>query len=214
MITVPEIVEELVKTSPFLEEALSENLINLSSLARNFQPQIEERLYKDVSTSSIMMALKRLSATLKKTQKSTSKFKINDITVRSNLSELTFTNSPLLIDKITNLFDELNKDQSSFITFSHGVYETTIFASQGFENRIKDQLKTEHLKAEFKNLSSITLILPKEIIYEPGIYYNILKLLAWNGIDFVEVVSSYTELTIFLNSEKIERAFTALKKLT
>ena len=65
-----------------------------------------------------------------------------------------------------------------------------------------------------KDLSAITLILPKEAVFVPGVYYSVLKALAWEGINFVEVVSSYTELTIILQNSNVDRAFSVLKNLS
>ena len=63
-------------------------------------------------------------------------------------------------------------------------------------------------------LSAITIILPKEAVFVPGVYYSVLKALAWEGINFVEVVSSYTELTIILQNSNVDRAFSVLKNLS
>lgn len=215
MITVPEATEEIVKQSPFLEEALSEGLVNLSSLARKLKPQLEAKLYKKVSSSSIMMALKRLSPKLKRgSNKGESEIKVSDITVRSNLVEFTFENSPTLASKQERLQEEVEGEKNLLLTFTHGVYETTIFASERIEDKIEGLFRGEHLRSKFKNLSSITLILPKESVFTPGIYYNILKILAWQGINFVEVISSFTELTIFLESKEVDKAFSVLKNLS
>lgn len=64
MLTVPEATEKIVKRSRYLSEALSKDLINISSLSRYIKPEIEEMLLKKVSTSAIIMALKRLSKNL------------------------------------------------------------------------------------------------------------------------------------------------------
>lgn len=64
MITVPEATEKIIKRSRYLSEALSKDLINISSLARYIKPEIEEMLIKNVSTSAIIMSLKRLSEKL------------------------------------------------------------------------------------------------------------------------------------------------------
>ena len=61
MITIPEIVEKIVKGSPFLEEGLNKKIVNLSALARIIKPQIETALYKKIENGAIIMALKRLS---------------------------------------------------------------------------------------------------------------------------------------------------------
>ena len=54
----------------------------------------------------------------------------------------------------------------------------------------------------------------EEALEIAGVYYSILKSLAFEGINFMEVVSSFTELTIFLRSEDTEKAFGVLKKLS
>jgi hypothetical protein len=68
MITVSEAVEQIVKSSPFLEEGLSKKIVNLSSLARVIKSQVEEVTLKEVSQEAIMMALKRLSSRIKSGQ--------------------------------------------------------------------------------------------------------------------------------------------------
>lgn len=65
MVTVPEATEKIVKRSRYLSEALSKNLINISSLARYIKPEVDQILLKNVSVSSIIMSLKRLEGRLK-----------------------------------------------------------------------------------------------------------------------------------------------------
>jgi hypothetical protein len=57
MITVPEVVQDIIQKTPFLEEGLQKNIINLSSLARYIKPEVEERTFKEVGESAIVMAL-------------------------------------------------------------------------------------------------------------------------------------------------------------
>lgn len=64
MVTVPEATEKIVKRSRYLSEALSKDLINISSLARYIKPELEEMLVKSVSVSAIIMSLKRLRSKL------------------------------------------------------------------------------------------------------------------------------------------------------
>lgn len=60
MVTVPEITEKIIQRSRYLSEALSKGLINTSSLARYIKPEIERTLLKNVSLSSVVMAIRRL----------------------------------------------------------------------------------------------------------------------------------------------------------
>lgn len=216
MFTIPELVKELVLASPYLEENLSQGLINGSALARQLKPEIEKRLYRQVQLGAIVTALNRLSKKLasKSNKNNLSNLKLGDISVRSNIVEYTFVHSPTLVDKQRDFLHLIEDDKTAFVTFSQGIFETTIFASSSLESTITEVFKRENLKAKFTNLSSVTLILPKEVVYVPGVYYSILKLLAWNGINFIEVISSYTELTIFLEKNNVDKAFSALKKLS
>jgi aspartokinase len=61
MLTVPEATEKIIERSRYLSEALSKDLINISSLARYIKPELEEMVSKKISTSAIIMALKRLN---------------------------------------------------------------------------------------------------------------------------------------------------------
>lgn len=217
MITVPEVVEEIVKKSPFLEESLSRDIINLSSLAREIQPEIRDKLFKDIKPGAIVMALKRLSKKIK-TQHSDKLAvvlqNISDITVRSNILEFAFDNSPTLLKKQRKLLDKISTDKNTFLTTSQGVYETSVFISKNAAADIKKVFDGEKLRYEMEDLSAITIILPKESVFVPGVYYSVLKTLAWEGINFIEVVSSYTELTIILQNSNVDRAFSVLKKLS
>ena len=64
MKTISSIVENYIKSKPFLQSALAQGIINLTSLSRNIKPEIEEQLGKDVRNGAIVMALKRLSSEL------------------------------------------------------------------------------------------------------------------------------------------------------
>lgn len=216
MITVPEVVEELVKQSPFLEEGLALGIINYSALARQLQPQIREKLYKDIREGAIVMALKRLSGKLQSRQAPASSLlhKLSDITVRSNLIEFTFTNSPTLVEKQCRLLTEAAQEKGAFLTFTHGVFETTLIVSAGLEKEAERVFTGENLRSKIADLSSITLILPRESVSQAGVYYQILKSLAWEGISFTEVVSSLTELTVILENSQVDRAFSVLKNLS
>jgi len=75
---------------------------------------------------------------------------------------------------------------------------------------VKEIFKEEKLLSKFTNLSSITIKLPQEAVYTPGIHYSILKWLAWENINVVEEVSTFTEFTIVLEETQVDRAFSLL----
>lgn len=214
MITVPQLVENIITSSPILSESVEEGLINYSSLARKLKPEIEEKLFKKVTVGSIVMALKRLKVDAPgKNKLSSALSKITDLSMRSNLVALTFANSPSLFDNQSKLLAVASSTPNSFLTISNGIYETSIFISRNLLEQADKIFSEETAKLRTEGLSSITLILPKEAIDTPGIHYSVFKKLFSNGVNVFDTVTSFTELTIFLNSEDMEKAFEVLKKL-
>ena len=213
MITIAELLEEIISITPFLEEALADGIINLSALSRKVQPQIEKELMKQVSESAILMSLKRLLPHLEqKIKKQNPKMEAADITVRSGLSEFSFLKSPTLMDKKLKLLHELRKGPQNFVTITHGIQEMTTILNTQLEQHILDTFKGEKLLKRIDNLAAITIRLTDEMLYLPGVHYNILKQLAWQDINVIEVVSTYTEFNIILKKEQVDRAFSILLK--
>ncbi|PIQ14959.1 MAG: aspartate kinase [Flavobacteriales bacterium CG18_big_fil_WC_8_21_14_2_50_32_9] len=210
------IVEEIIKKSPFLEEALAEGLINLSSLSRQIKSEIDEELGKDVKIGAIVMALKRLSPRfdpnfqikIKKVVQ-----KLGDITVRSKITYYTFENSESLIEHQAELLRKLKGKKDIFFAFSQGVYETTIILSDSEHQDVDVLFKNEKIIQESTGLSSLTIKLPSENSDVSGIYYFILKKLAWEGINILDIISTMHEFTIIVNDENIDRAFSILKNI-
>ena len=214
MITISEIVEKIIRKTPFLEESLNKKIINLSALARIIKPEIEKELYKEIKEGAIVMALKRLSNRLSKKIDIAAVFKNSpDIIVRSNLIEYTLINSQTLISKHQKLLDIINSQKEFFGTITEGVFETTIIASSELKSSLEKIYQNEKVIFNLNNLSSITIKLPDENINTPGIYYFLLKPLTWEGINIIEVVSTSHEITLILEANNVDRAFTILKNL-
>ncbi len=213
MITIPEVVEQIVVSSPFFEEGLSKKIINCSALARQLRPAIEKRLFRKVQNGAILMALRRLSRKMKHISGfNTVLSSHNDLIVRSNLVEFVMNNTDFLIDMHKYLINLAEQEEQYFMTITEGIFETTIIASNELYSQIKKVLAEGQIITELKDLSSITIRLPKENIYMPGLYYHFLKALAWKRINIVEVVSTYTEITLVLDNKEVDRAFSVLKR--
>jgi len=214
MILVSDVVADIVKQSPLLEEGLSRGLINVSALARDILPQVEQKTLKNVTEGAIVMALKRLSTELTAQHHSAKVFQnMPDMMMRSNLFELTVRNSPTLPAKQPSLAALVaSQNNSHFLTVTSGVFETTIVASEALRASIEEILGDERIVNEIPNLSSITIRLNDAFLEVPGSIAQILKYIAWEGINIIEVVSTYLELTVILRQNHTERAFAALKE--
>ena len=216
MKTISSVVEQYIKSKPFLLSSLSQGIINLTSLARIMMPELEAHLGKDVKQGAVVMSLKRLSEELdfKINYKISKVLKnIGEITVRSSLTDVTYIISDTLLENQAKLISEINKNQDIFYTSSRGVNETNIVISSSVEQIIETVFKNERLTHKIENLSSITVKLPQENISTPGVYYYIFQRLAWEGIIIHEVISTTNEFTLIVSDDQIDVAFKVIKDL-
>lgn len=210
MITIPQIVEEIIQKQPFLVDMINDGLINHSSLARKLKPEIEERLFKSIQLGAIIMALKRIKKN-KISKKSVMPFKNPDLMVRSRLMEITVHSKSLERGDQLAKLHSLANEKGLFFTITQGVVETTIITGQSLKTALYKIVNKENVIASFENLSAITIKLTRETVTTSGSYFEILKYLAWEKINIIEVVSTYTEFTIIFQDKDVDRAFSVLK---
>ncbi len=215
MVTVPEVVERIVKRSSFYDEALALGIANISALARLIKPEVERELMKQVQDGAVIVALSRFSRKIARRAKRLKNIfrSAPDLTVRSNLVEMTYVNSSDMFAKHKKLLDRIGTIQNSFITVTQGVNETTIIASRDLHEKVLAAFRDEKMIGRIDSLSSVSVLLPQGTALIPGIYSYILKALAWEGINVVEVVSTLNEFTIILEDKNIDLAFSILKRL-
>ena len=216
MSSISKITEDIVNRSPFLREAMTENLINISSLARKIKPEIEKTTGKEVKEGAIVMAIKRMSPGVY--HKLNVRINnviggIGDFLVRSDLVDFTFENSESIRIAQSQLIQFLKDDNDSFFTLCKGITETTYILNTKYTEDIRRIFASENLKSHNKDLSSITVKLPETNTETYGVYYYILKHLAWEGINIEQVVSTSNEFTAIVNSDDIDDAFKILMQL-
>lgn len=216
MVSISHIVEDIVKHRPYLSESLAAGIINVSSLARQLQPDIEKMLGKSVNTGAIVMALNRLAPYLQvREQVQLNKLLSNmgDIILRSNLCDYTFKNSSTLLDCHIEVLKKLVKNDEIFYTMVQGVFETNLVISDAMASVIDEYFKHETCLFKERNLSSVTLKLPKGNSMQAGFYYTIMKELSWEGINLTEVISSTNEFTVVVDNTLIDKTFIVLKNI-
>jgi hypothetical protein len=204
MKTIAAAVEAHVKSKPFLISALTQGIINLTSLSRMMQEEIQAQTQKPVRTGAIVMALKRLSTDLEfrhshkiiKTLKN-----IGDITVRSALIDYNFKVSDTLLAAQAKLLSHLQLSSENFYTSSRGVHECNIVVSQHLAPMID------------KHLAQELCLHKEENVAIPGIYYFVFQRLSWEGINIYEVISTSNEFTILVNDAQVDKAFRVVKDL-
>ena len=216
MNSIGKVTEDLINRSPFLREAMTDDLINISALARKLRPEIEEIIGKEVKEGAIIMAIKRMTPGLypRLNLKITKVMgDLGDFLVRSNLIDYTFENSDSLKTKQSELIQEINKDNDSFFALCKGITETTFIVNSQKKDDVERIFRNEKLKSHTNDLASVTVKLPKINTEIYGIYYYILKHLAWEGINIIEIVSTSNEFTVVVKQDDVDKAFKILMQI-
>lgn len=195
---------------------MTENLINVSALARKIIPEVEKLTNKEIKEGAIVMAIKRMTPGVY--HKLDVKIKkviggIGDFLVRSDLVDFTFENSESLKVCQSELVKITNSDKESFFAICKGITETTYILNSKFKEEVKKIFENENMKAHSQDLSSITVKLPETNTETFGVYYYIMKHLAWDGINIEQVVSTANEFTVIVDSKDIDDAFKILMQL-
>lgn len=216
MLTLREAVKELLRSKPFLEEALNENLINISALSRLIKDDIERLTGEAINTGAVVMAIKRMepSVHLKVKHKLSSYLKnLGDTVVRSGLVDYTFKNSATLLMNQSSFLKSIAGENVGFNAISRGINETTVVISKSMEEQLLSHFKNETLVHKLDELASITLRLPDSNSQIYGVYYFLFKTLAEWGINVVEAISTANEISIIVKEDDIEKTFSVLNKL-
>ncbi len=217
MITITEATKDIINRSPFLSEALYEDIANISGIARKIRPQIEKKLFEEVSEEAVAMALRRIKRRLKPPESDDEEIlkDTKNITVRSNLIEFVFPNSSDIIKIHQEMLKITDKKKDSFFNISTGHMESTIVVSSELEKDTDSILKNQKSVMKIKDLSSITMKFSDKLtLATPGVYYVVLKALAWNGISAIEVASIGWEINMLFKNDTVDRAFSVIKSLT
>ena len=216
MKTVAQSVEQILKTQPFLEDALQRNIINFSALAEELQDEISVILKKPVKTGAIMMALRRYKVPVGvsnniKVKKAFQR--LGDITVRSNISAFTFKNTSTLVTCHGKLLTYVSDNTHLFYAFTRGILESNIMISGSETAKVNSFFKEENLIIQREGLAAVSVQLPQDNVKVAGLFYQLFKHLAWQNIALYEVVSTTNEFTVLVEEDLVEQAFAAIKNL-
>jgi aspartokinase len=210
MRTISQHVRAVIEETPFLGEVMAEGLGNCAAIARAIQKDVEKRVMEKVSLQAVAMALHRLP---QKEKSARFGFKylrdINDITLRSDLTLIFIHGSSSVFERLAT-FEKKHPESVHGVT--KGLAETLIIARRE-EGKALEMIFNKTVSRIQERVTAITMRLPDASMAVPGVYYPILKALAWKGINVVEVVSAVTELTLFVEDQNVERSLQTIRTL-
>jgi aspartokinase len=179
-----------VKRRPVLKDALRENIVNFSALAR----KISIEAFGGRHENAVKMALFRLSKKMEKVESGLEE-KILGILKKSSMVVKT---------KVAVIITTRQLDIKSLSYTQSGRHITYIVEQRDLEKLEKKPARTE------ENLNLITIQSPEELEEVPGVISFLLGALASEGINVVEFISCYTDTLLVIKQADTEAAYRIL----
>lgn len=212
MITLTDVLRDLIADNPFLQFGIQKQLFNLSRLSRELQPQIEVRAKKDVRISAILMALSRLQRAEQKKVPRREHAHVESVTIQTGLSIYTFTKTKEVHRGVNILFVELQKN-NGYITICESMQEITILLDTAHARLVK-QFIPQKPKHHQDSLAALGLTFNEELyLPTPGMIYLVLQQLMLQSVNLIEVSSTYTGLTLYVAEQDAKLAFETIYRL-
>jgi len=212
MKTITTVVHDIIRHQPFLDDAIARDIVNFSGLASDIQPKVEQEMRKTVKQGSIIMALRRYAPHRTKINMKSLR-ELGDIIVRSGITEYTFLNSKTIIANKAKLLESVKDQTGIYLNYSSNYQESNILVSSTLTDLVEDCFRNEVRVTVKKELSSITIALPKNSSQTVGLYFYMFKLLAYEGIPVFEMISTSNYFALFLEKEYVNKAFLLLNEI-
>jgi hypothetical protein len=205
-------VREILDESEVALTAMVEGYLNLSAYAKKIQPEVQRRARREVSVGTIVVALSRYEIDARKRSRLTPRVAIESVSTRSALAEVTFLRTPVSRSKLRTLHENARLLEAEVLAVTSGVREISLILPATL---IEDALKAfqgEKPTLVVENLASLTLRFSPRYLNIPNTIFALLRPLALNRINIVEVVSTYTEITMIVAQKDLQAAFAIVSK--
>jgi hypothetical protein len=209
MIKTADIVKQLFLASDTAQLAAAEGLLNVSALAEQIQPQVEELTFKPVTVGTIRTALYRL---LSSEQLPAIKPRVNltELSIYPQVVDLTYDRQPELVKKIGRVVDQLAESDKVFFTVTEGLDEITIVADTRLHSSIVELLGEP--RSTYAQLVAVNVRFDHYYLDIPNTMYALMAGLAVKHINVMEIVSTLTSLTFVVHEQELENTVTVLRK--
>jgi len=204
-------VVESILSRPHVLESLRMGVVNYSALARLLKGEIEERLGRTVSESSVKMAIIRMAENLSEAGGGRHEvlylFSRSTLTLIDDIGLVTFRSGELA--QVINVISGLTP-KPRFIQFTQGLTTVSIVADLETLDRLLGVVGRGRVEELYTDQSAIVIVSPREIIDTPGIISYISTILSFNGVNMTQIISAYTDTIIVVDNAQALRAYSIL----
>ena len=202
--------QELLLAKPVLLAALGMGVVNYSALARALRGEVERRLGREVSEASVKVALIRFRERLSRSIAEESVLKVvaeSSTTLIDDVGLVTLRASdPLALAPL------LSGVRARLLQITQGVHTLTIVTDSEVLEGLLRKVDPKLVEAVYKDQAAVILVSPREIITTPGVMAYLTTLLAVNGINITQVISTHTDTLFILGRQEAVEAYYLLRR--
>ena len=206
-------VREILDESEVALSAMVAGYLNLSAYAKSILPEVQRRARREVSVGTVTVALCRYEIDAKRRSRLTPQVRIESISTRSALAEVTFPRSRSNRARLRALHENESLLEADLLAITSGVREISLILPAALKAEVTRIFKGEKPTMVVEGLASLTLRFSPRYLNVPNTIFALLRPLALNRINIVEVVSTYTEITMIVAEKDLQPAFAILSKL-
>lgn len=195
--TISKIVQRVLSSYPYIEEYLASGLINFRALSRHIYNDVRREFGEEVKFQSVVTAVRRYPVS--KTMRG--KIRISDILAKSEVT-LKYDVGVITtsLDKsVIVLLEKIQSDLKNPYMVFQGVETLTIVVEESQLEHIAAMFREKVLDKKDK-LAFVIVKSPRAIVDTPGVIAYLGNVLALEGINLIEMMSSHTE-TCFIVDE-------------
>lgn len=200
MIKIQDIVRDIVYNEEEALYSLTEGYMNLSAYAKRIQKEVEDRTMKEVKASGIVVALSRVQKEIKKVNPLIQEIKINNITTKSPLSEIVFEKTPVILSRLSSLYEKVKTTSDDFLAMTLSTSEVTVICSDKIKEAVLKHFDGKPRMIE-AGLASLGISIDPKYYPMPNITYSLIRRIAKKRIPLAETITTHTEI-IFIFAQK------------
>lgn len=211
MLKISDAVYEILTSSPVALEALRSGILNLSAYAEQILPLVEDKTWKSVKKNSVVVALSRLAEDVQAVPPLVPHIQLDELSLKAPLADMTYEKTATTLEQASRLLTQA-EDSHHFLTITQGINEITLVMAEEYQQRVLHHF-TAPPKASYRDLVGVNVRFSEQYIPQANVIYAIISVLAQKRINLIEIVSTYTELTMVIEKKDLEVTMAQLQNL-
>jgi hypothetical protein len=213
MVTISGVVNNIMNNQIFLQEALKKEIVSYNKLAKTLKPKIEKKLNKKIQNNAVVMALRRYNCKQIKKQNNISNCYFKETLLKSNLCYIILEESSSSLNKIQSIYNKIQNKKSTMFIIIHGNYEIGVITNISNKKKILNKLKDEKILIIVEDLVAVSFVYTDDFLFTPCIIYNVIRLIAWENINIINMTFTLRELNIVVLEKDALRTYEVLENL-